>query len=438
MRWMNEGDGRLGGHGCERAGPIAIQFQIAASGTQALDHRASGAGSAADQRPQEVPMALPSASLPCRFVTSLRRRPGGGAAALLAAGFSWALIGCSDPAGPGGTENVFSQLECSVPDREIVSGGVPPDGIPSLQDPPFVGATDASVAYLRNEDRVMGLYLAGQAWAIPHNVGWWHEIVNMSVPGGPDVAASYCPLTGSSLAFDRNVLGGESLGVSGLLFRNNLIMFDRTNDRSLWFQMARGSRCGSASGTPLPMVASWDLRWDAWREMHPDTRVVTGDLGMGRDYTRYPYGNYEQSPELLINLPGIDDSRFVKERVLGVPEDDGGGVLFPFGALRGAESDGLTVAHDRARGSDVVVFWEARAAGAMAYRPQAGGQTLTLGVEGGEIRDSETGSVWRLDGLAVAGPLAGERLEPVADAFTAFWFAWRAFYPESRIWEGDL
>lgn len=378
-----------------------------------------------------LPPSAPSASFP-----TPARRLATWAGGLVLVGVVGVLAGCSDPAGPGGMENPFTQLECTVPDREIVSGGVPPDGIPSLEDPPFVGASHASLDYLRDEDRVIGLYLGGQAWAVPHNVGWWHEIVNMAVPGGPDLAVSYCPLTGSSLTFDRQVVGGASLGVSGLLFRNNLIMFDRTNDRSLWFQMARGSRCGTASGTPIPMVASWDLRWDAWREMHPDTRVVSGDLGMGRDYTRYPYGNYEQSSELLFNFAGVDDSRFVKERVLGVPEDDGGGVLFPFGALREVESDGVSVVRDVARGGDVVVFWDSRASGAMAYRPQAAGQGLTFQVEDGEIRDQETGSTWRLDGLAVAGPLAGDRLEPLADAFTAFWFAWRAFYPESRIWEG--
>jgi hypothetical protein len=45
-----------------------------------------------------------------------------------------------------------------------------------------------------------------------------------------------------------------------------------------------------------------------------------------------------------------------------------------------------------------------------------------------------TGALWRVDGLAVEGPLTGEQLQPVAEAFVAFWFAWPEFCPEIQIW----
>ena len=51
-----------------------------------------------------------------------------------------------------------------------------------------------------------------------------------------------------------------------------------------------------------------------------------------------------------------------------------------------------------------------------------------------QIRDDQTGSTWRLDGVAVLGPLAGEALDPVPEAFVAFWFAWPTFYPDMEIW----
>ena len=46
------------------------------------------------------------------------------------------------------------------------------------------------------------------------------------------------------------------------------------------------------------------------------------------------------------------------------------------------------------------------------------------------LSDQETGSTWALDGSATAGPLAGERLQTRADAYTLFWFAWRHFQPD--------
>ena len=47
--------------------------------------------------------------------------------------------------------------------------------------------------------------------------------------------------------------------------------------------------------------------------------------------------------------------------------------------------------------------------------------------------DNETGSVWNGKGEAISGPLMGERLDAVEDAFVAFWFAWSIYYPNTRI-----
>ncbi len=71
----------------------------------------------------------------------------------------------------------------------------------------------------------------------------------------------------------------------------------------------------------------------------------------------------------------------------------------------------------------------------MAYRPFAEGQALTFEARDERLVDVETGSAWRLDGLAIEGSLAGRRLEPVAEAYVAFWFAWATFQPQTRLWE---
>jgi hypothetical protein len=51
-----------------------------------------------------------------------------------------------------------------------------------------------------------------------------------------------------------------------------------------------------------------------------------------------------------------------------------------------------------------------------------------------QLRDNETGSPWDLTGQAVGGPLAGSRIEQVA-TFSAMWFAWASFHPETEIFE---
>jgi hypothetical protein len=70
----------------------------------------------------------------------------------------------------------------------------------------------------------------------------------------------------------------------------------------------------------------------------------------------------------------------------------------------------------------------------MVYSPNIDNLTLTFSVVDGLITDDQAGSQWRVDGFATGGPMAGERLQPEASAFVAFWFAWPEFYPEIDIW----
>jgi hypothetical protein len=51
--------------------------------------------------------------------------------------------------------------------------------------------------------------------------------------------------------------------------------------------------------------------------------------------------------------------------------------------------------------------------------------------------DRDTRTTWRaLSGHAVRGPFAGTRLVQIPST-PAFWFAWKGFYPQTRLWKPD-
>lgn len=345
------------------------------------------------------------------------------------------LSGCdSESDGPApGTPPGPAGASCAIPTSNFADGGVGKDGIPALTDPAFVDAGAAD--YLADTDRVIGLEVEGQAYAVPHNILWWHEIANLNFDR-VQLAVTYCPLTGSSLAFDRAVIDGAEFGVSGLLFNNNLTMYDRTDQESLWPQMNREAGCGPRTGARLTMYPVTETTWAGWQMLHPGTKVVSSATGFNRTYTAsgYPYGDYEEreNDRVLFNVV-IDERRPPKERVLGVPDAEGG-TAYPFGAL----DDGtpVTVINDDVGREPVVVLWSAAARGAMAYRAVVGGQTVTFEDRGGTIVDTATESAWTVTGTAIRGPLQGTRLEPVEQAYVAFWFAWALFQPETQVWEG--
>ena len=337
---------------------------------------------------------------------------------------------------------------CQAIQREL-SVGAAKDGIPSVQlkDSDLVEPGSVWLDFLLPTDRVIGLEVDGEYVAVPLNILWWHEILNLNDHG---LVITYCPLTGSSMVFDRAAAGGAEFGTSGLLYKNNLVMYDRVSsdgEYSLWPQMLAGAFCGPSEGRRLKMVAAIEIEWEDWLGLHPDTRVVGSQTGSSRDYTVYPYGSYavESNETTLVDVhpDSLDRRRPFKEPILGIPFLDGqGGIAFPFGALRDASVGDLTVVHtilgddEEGRGTldPVVVFWDGAAAAAMAFAPRTATRDLTFEVRNGAFVDMETGTQWSIDGIGVSGPLAGERLQAIADAYVSFWFAFSQFFRDPLLW----
>jgi hypothetical protein len=350
----------------------------------------------------------------------------------LSLGLVLATLGLSACGGSGTLPEEFLTEMCNELQVGLISGASK-DGIPSLTDPEMVPVDHHRANYLLSTDRVIGLQVDGEYLAFPHNILWWHEIINLNKLG---LAITYCPLTGSSMVFKRDAADGAEFGVSGFLFQNNLVMYDRARNgttETLWPQMLGGARCGPGEGQDLGMVPALEIEWADWVALHPDTRVVGDDTGHSRDYRRYPYGDYEfESNSLTLFAQQAHDTRRPpKERVLGIPFADGGGIAFPFGTLR--DIGDLAVVHESGAGGEaIVVFWDSAARAAMAYRTGALG--LRFEVTDGAFVDVGTGSQWSLEGEALSGPLAGQRLEAVPEAYVSFWFAFSTFFDNAKLW----
>ena len=356
-------------------------------------------------------------------------------AQLVAPAAAVALLSCSGTSGGTGPTDADpnSNLVCNIP-TDLFFSSLSRDAIPSLTNPDVGPAAESLMGA---DDRVLGLVVGGEARAYPIGVLWWHEIINDTL-GGEPVLVSYCPLTGSGIAFDPRVGGGEArnFGVSGILLENNLVMFDRTNE-SLWNQMLLGSQCGPDRGESLTRLPIVETTWGLWTQLHPNTSFVTTNTGFRQDYTLYPYENYDDlnNPERIFPGSRIDTRRPPKELVLGVHEDSLS-VAFPFGVLTDL---GFVVALNEFIGTTpLLVTFLAQEQTAVAFDRRINGQTLTFDVadqNAGTFIDRETGSTWNAAGEAIGGSLTGARLTQHEDAFVAFWFAWSIYFPTTRLVE---
>ena len=320
---------------------------------------------------------------------------------------------------------------CTVPNSSIFDGGLARDAIPALTNPEVVPAAGAT--FLRETDRVLGLVINEEARAYPFNVLWWHEIVNDTL-GGEPVLMTYCPLTGSGIAFDPRVDGSpRNFGVSGLLFRSNLTMFDRQTE-TLWNQMLLSGICGLDRGATLRRLPLVETTWSFWKTLHPSTTVMTETTGFERPYGLYPYGDYDQPFNTFIDALSkedrakITDARPPKELGLGLAEDNSVSV-YSHTVLTGMGA--VVAVNVTVRGQPVLVTYVRSHNTAMAFDRRLGDRTLTLEVASEQpvrFTDAETGTVWDAAGRAVEGPLAGTQLPLRADAYAAFWFAWSIYF----------
>lgn len=178
----------------------------------------------------------------------------------------------------------------SIDFNEILSGGPPRDGIPSIDDPQFVAAKE--VTNLGPLEPVIRLDINGDVRAYPLQVLTWHEIVN-DVVGNTPVAVTYCPLCNSALVFDRQV--GEQLlefGTTGKLRNSDLVMYDRQTE-TWWQQFTGGAIVGELLDTNLRMIPSRVESFERFVSASPDGKVLVPNNPSMRRYGSNPYVNYD-------------------------------------------------------------------------------------------------------------------------------------------------
>ena len=355
-----------------------------------------------------------------------------------------------EPSPPDITMSGLSMFRGETPDgapaplidlAEIRSGGPPPDGIPSIDEPVFVTASD--VDFLAENEPVLVVDIDGDVRAYPVQILMWHEIVNDTV-GGIPVAVTYCPLCNSALAYDRRIDDRiMEFGTSGLLWNSALVMYDRQTE-TLWSHFTGEGIVGELTGVELEVFPVATVPWNVWRDANPDGLVLSRDTGFDRDYGRNPYPGYDDVNSQPFLFEGDVDGRYTAmTRIVGI-ERDGEALGLPLVTLQDQRVVAATLA-----GTDLVVFWAPGTASALdagdvaggddigatgVFIPEADEQSLTFTADDDRFVDDQTGSVWNLLGRAVDGPLAGSQLEAVPHVDT-FWFAWAAFRPDSAVIE---
>jgi hypothetical protein len=256
---------------------------------------------------------------------------------------------------------------------DILSGGPPRDGIPSIDSPKFVPVAEESE--LADREPVISLEVDGEAKAYPLRVMMWHEIANDTIAGKP-VAVTYCPLCNAAIVFDATIDGQVfDFGTTGKLRNSDLVMYDRQTE-TWWQQFSGKAIAGELTGASLEMLPSRLDSWGRFKAEHPDGQVLVPNDERMRAYWRNPYSGYDSATAPFLYRGTLPEGIPALERVVLVRDDEPFAIALP------------VIAKEKTiRQGDIVVSWEPGQASALdsstiAEGRDVGNVTVTRTVDG--------------------------------------------------------
>ena len=347
---------------------------------------------------------------------------------------------------PIGSQREFSTdfSRATINYGDVIAGGPPKDGIPSIDQGVFVSVEEADnwimpaesvfvVTNSQDDPPVTHVY--------PVQILIWHEIVNDMV-GSLPVTITYCPLCNTGAAFLRNFDGYLlDFGVSGRLRYSNMIMYDRQTET--WWQQATGKGiAGRYAGGGLLLLPMLSVSWREVKRNWPDAMVLSRDTGHSRTYGRNPYNGYDTSPSpFLYRGPSIDPQYNSLSRVVALFHNNESRP-YPYDLLR--ENSPI---NDNIGGDSVTIFWQSGVASPLDSSNVGTGRdvgtaniflaslpgypNLTFTQHNEIIKDDQTDSSWSVGGVALDGPLQDMRLVALPTV-QHFWFSWNAFDLEAQ------
>src|SRR3989339_670495 len=200
--------------------------------------------------------------------------------------------------------------------NDFVSSGATTGAIPAIDEPVFESVLSAD-QYLDDQGRGIVVRRNGLTRFYPYQILVWHEVVN-DIFSGKNLVITYCPLCSSGIVFDRTIGEQElSFETAGVVWNNNLVLQDRETN-SLWVQLLHQSVDGSFLGTVVEVYPSSEMTWNDFKQNYPSGNVLSRNTGVERDYTRDPYGDYQENHAVLFSLTHLDERLSSKELVYGV------------------------------------------------------------------------------------------------------------------------
>ena len=238
-------------------------------------------------------------------------------------------------------------------------------------------------------------------------------------------------------------INGEptTFGTSGLLYRSNKLMYDRST-KTILRQFSGEPVIGplADSGIRLPFFPVTLTTWGEWLAEHPDTTVISQETGYyppsfygPESDPRSIYYEYFNSPDTMFPVWNRSAVLETKDVVLGL------GIGGAFKAYPVLVLQQERVVNDVLGGTEVVVIGSSRSQAARAYERQ--GSLFSLGEDGADtlptvLVDSDKVMWLVTEEYLINNNDPSQKLKRIP-THMSFWFGWFEFHPDTKVYTPD-
>jgi hypothetical protein len=282
-----------------------------------------------------------------------------------------------------------------------------------FRQPQNLSLVDAMMNKIDSNSLVIGVALNGESGAYPIRLIGYHHQIRDSI-GGVPVMVTYCTVCRTGRVYSPEVGGKpESFRLVGMDHFN--AMFEDSRTKSWWQQATGVAVAGPLKGEALKEIPSSQSTLRNWLRDHPTSRIMQPDTIFSKQYDK---GTYDKglTPG---SLEKRDSSSWAfKSWVVGVKTEKGE-KAYDWNRLVQERT-----INDAVGGYPVLLALEPDSTTFHAWRRG----DLFFQQQGAQLLDTNTRSVWNLQGVCVSGPMAGKRLQALP-AYQEFWHSWKQFHP---------
>lgn len=308
-------------------------------------------------------------------------------------------------------ENESFEIEptWSVPRDKIIG---PYQPFPLVTDSAFVSINE--VGYSENHLTTLISFGPDELRAYPNAFIAKYEIINNEF-GNIKYALTHCPITSSTLCFNRNIDGQIlTFKASGYLFNDNLMPTD-IETGSIWSQMMIRGVSGTHDGKVPNTLNAVETDWGTVKKHFPNARI---------------YNEFLEGAEVGLDIEAEPTNRdFHKYGILsGINKPTAH--IFDYNLF---DAKTLSIKATFINGRNVIVVGNKSLNFISSYYVKDGIVFSTNPDRPLNFTDS-SGNTYNAMGLVIEGPDQGLQLDS-PKAYTAAWSAWQNFFNDLVIYE---